>query len=290
MDLKPITRYAAPRYPTNAYLIEHPELLRLVPERWRGNAVVLAALGAATILMTATRLDASHPAVKATGSHISPVFDHGQGKIYYSGAAMIPHFLTEEEAAKIVNDEVKQEGLHFIAPEKLPYPETSVKLTSGALIPRTALEGDGNPSAWHSLKDSMETLDGFDPACKIGYDFLSYHDYGRWGTYYNGGLSGHQDFEEAAERLRESLADASPMLSVGVFYSPVQNATGAEELLRDSEARASWETYRAEHARAFEGDRLKIFERMLKEQWSAEYCLRLQVRDFIQWLKAQGII
>jgi hypothetical protein len=45
--LKPVKRCAPPRFPTRAILDAHPELLRLVPKRWQGNALVLGAVAAA---------------------------------------------------------------------------------------------------------------------------------------------------------------------------------------------------------------------------------------------------
>ncbi|MHB9134292.1 MAG: copper amine oxidase N-terminal domain-containing protein [Armatimonadota bacterium] len=46
MQLTPLARYDAPAYPTCKILYAHPELLRLTPRRWQGNAVLLGVLGA----------------------------------------------------------------------------------------------------------------------------------------------------------------------------------------------------------------------------------------------------
>jgi hypothetical protein len=43
MELRPAARYRQPRYPTHRILDEHPELLRLLPARWRRDTLALAA-------------------------------------------------------------------------------------------------------------------------------------------------------------------------------------------------------------------------------------------------------
>ena len=51
MKIQPICRYKAPRFPTQYVLNTHPELLRLVPARWKSNPVVLSALGAVSAML-----------------------------------------------------------------------------------------------------------------------------------------------------------------------------------------------------------------------------------------------
>ncbi|MHB9134301.1 MAG: copper amine oxidase N-terminal domain-containing protein [Armatimonadota bacterium] len=46
MKLSPLARYDEPAYPTSEILYAQPELLRLTPRRWQGNAVLLGVLGA----------------------------------------------------------------------------------------------------------------------------------------------------------------------------------------------------------------------------------------------------
>ena len=44
MKLAPLKNYRGPDYPTREILDQHPELLRVLPRRWRNSPVVLLSL------------------------------------------------------------------------------------------------------------------------------------------------------------------------------------------------------------------------------------------------------
>lgn len=49
MNITPVKKYKNPNYPTKEALLNNPELLKLVPNRWKNNIYVGAALS--TLLM-----------------------------------------------------------------------------------------------------------------------------------------------------------------------------------------------------------------------------------------------
>ena len=44
MDIKPVKKYKTPRYPEKSVLLANPNLLKTVPERWKGNIYIGVAL------------------------------------------------------------------------------------------------------------------------------------------------------------------------------------------------------------------------------------------------------
>ncbi|MHB0936574.1 MAG: hypothetical protein ACYC6A_09310 [Armatimonadota bacterium] len=68
MELSPVVRYTDPRYPARDVLDAHPELLRLLPARWQHNALVLAALTSLGMLLAGCR--------SQSGGGVSAQSDH----------------------------------------------------------------------------------------------------------------------------------------------------------------------------------------------------------------------
>lgn len=135
MELKPLGRYGEPRYPTHHILEEHPELLRLIPRRWQGNRLALAALGmAAGIVLGSQRASAQEvAATNEPASMVAPLFVHGQGRGALGCVAVSPPvFLSEAEGRAVIEEELRTVGLSF------EMDTTTVE----ALVP-FGIEGDG---------------------------------------------------------------------------------------------------------------------------------------------------
>ena len=164
MDIRSVREYRSPSYPTQGILAEHPELLRLVPERWRRNRLVLTGLGLTCSLLLAgcpppreklgdasgskaetsplvdapedssrlgaARIQPSQAAEKTKRSGgpdplVAPVFEHGAGVDTPGlGVAVMPAFLTEEDARGIVISEARAAGLalssDWVRPSQAP--------------------------------------------------------------------------------------------------------------------------------------------------------------------------
>lgn len=123
--------------------------------------------------------------------------------------------------------------------------------------------------------DSSKTgdlkLDGYDSGKKIGFEFISKEDYDSWHVE-EGIYSSVEDFDflSTAAILRDGLEKDNEEASIGVFYNPMVRLSEDELKLGDED-------------RDWEGMAVKIND-MGKDE------LKMQVKDFLEWLKAQGII
>jgi len=134
--------------------------------------------------------------------------------------------------------------------------EGGIDFTGGRLIrgtfPSTILYWDGNPSYGTWSGELM--LDGYDAQLGIGFEFISKQDVIDWRTPY--GIFSTVEFYDMIDTAQR-LASAAD--HVAVFYDPTPDWS-----LEDTD----------------------IYEQknLMREN------LRLQVRDFLEWLKAEGII
>jgi hypothetical protein len=257
MQIKPVRRMAPPSYPTRDYLHDHPELLELVPERWRQNGLVLAVLGGVVSLIMASQSQAAdrQPA-NSDASRVAPIFVHGDGRgAFGCDAVTAPVFLTEDEARQVIQNEAKKAGLKF-APDALTLSPATIPV-----MPKAYFCGSRDPREPATRKGDL-TLDGYDQKHGVAYEFVSQGDYSSWESQDSTCISTvySYDLKGAAEALRKGLmADQHPV-RIGIFYEPGEYPSTGQRPGSDATRRRD------------------------EEQ------LRRQVRDFIQWLKAQGVI
>ena len=270
MRVRPVKRKPAPRYPTRDYLREHPELLDVVPERWRNNRLVLGVLGGAVFLMMASDALAGDKATQQnSAARVAPIFNHGIGRGAF-GCVVVnpPVFLTEEEARSVVADEAKKAGLTF-APDALTIKKIRLPVTDQF----DAYFGGREAQDSKPVRVGDLVLDGYDNKHDVAYEFVSRSDFGSWERKdykFASSVSGY-DMRGAAEAVQSGLNAAKPPAYIGVFYEPLAKAAIEDnELMRSSQI--DWEK------------RTKVARELDKQM------LREQVRDFIQWLKAQGVI
>ncbi len=238
MRIEPLPHYRPPRYPTHLRVEAHPELLRLVPRRWRGSPAVLAALGATCVLLDGcarSRPAAQTATRKPPASLVAPVFRHGSGQASFGCVSISPPtFMTEDEARAAIAQEARAAGLRFVK-------DTS----GGSRAARTA---------------------GVDKARNVHYEFVSMDraeeidDQGRGVV----STAWSVDTVKGAEKVRQGLATRQAPGAYAVFYQPKCDS----EEWRSMDFKKAERTIRAE-------------ERAL---------LKAQVRDFVKWLKAQGVI
>ena len=282
MKLRPLKKYPCPDYPTRQILDEKPELLRQLPRRWRDNPLVIAVISGACFLLpacgsgtaqtgaeppsaraasVATPATASvpgKPAPKAspvTLSKIAPVFEHGSGLGAF-GCVVVnpPVFLTEEEARQLVVEEAKKYGIIFTADGRV-LDNVDLPLTN-----EFGYAASPQQPAPQTQKGPL-TVDGMDAQLNVGYEFVSETDFTAWEQKNPGYWSSVSDFDfiDTAKTLRSGLDKAQPSGAYAVFYEPAASSPGG-----------SFDALRA--------------KRLGQEQ------LLQQVKDFIDWLKAEGII
>ena len=256
MDVKPVKKYDGPDYPAKWVLDQHPELLHLIPKRWQSNQAALAALGALILLMAGCR-DAG-AAGKVSAARVAPIFQHGIGRGAF-GCEVInpPVFLSEDEGRQIVIDEAKRAGIKFAE---------DIKAVSNVRLPVTDLfdrrvDKSGNSLLPMETKVGTLKLDGTDNKRNVSFEFISESDLKVM-------LPEHFNVESTVEvwdvqgfarGVRNGLIKQKSEGRIGVFYDPV------------------WV------------DSPKL-DKMNQSRDTIEKALRQQVRDFIKWLKAEGVI
>ncbi len=262
MRVRPARMRKSPRYPTRDFVREHPEILENVPARWRNKRVVLAALGGTLSV-----------ALAAESGRVAPLFVHGEGRGSF-GCMVVnpPVFLTEDEGRQVIQDEARKAGLHF---------EADGLVHKGAEIPVTdpfsyvaSLRGQEKETEREPKTQKIPlVLDGYDREKKVAYELVSLEDFQAWKEKNPRMMSSvsSYDLQGTAEALRKGLAAHPPEAVVGVFYTPASVAPNPPEP-KDGD----WKAW---------GEKKKAAARPLNEEE-----LRKQVRDFIQWLKAQGVI
>ena len=308
-------------------LQKHPELLRLVPKRWANSPLVLSALAFACLILTScnraggdtTVRDEAGASVGQTetesetisdeiirdeivwdktgfeeafierdktlcdvpetwhnrcgdgnsivlvprtaSQRIAPIFQHGSGRGTFGCVSTAsPMFLTEDEARKVIMEEAASAGIRF---------ELDVKTLEAVEIPLAAYAAANNDSDRRTGAAKMRThrnsliLDGTDRRRNISFEFVSTGDFRKWDfDYYRSRTTVDAiDVRYTAEALRHSLTKTDDTGVVGVFYDPVHYIRYFEPKQTEQDAR----------------------------QASIED-LKKQVRDFIAWLKAEGII
>ena len=288
--LSPLPTYKSPSYPTKEQIQLHTELLKIVPRRWARNPVVLTALslvlsagltacGTASdsILPDSNSAPAASDALGASNSASSgnsaisaasaedstansandpealdiPIFAHGTGRGSYGCESVAPPvFLSEEEAMQVIEEECAAQGIDL----------TGQKTISGTFPATSTLPEAISGGASDQTYTGDLSLDGYSEDLAIGVEFVSTDDILDWKA--DTGMAAtveEFDLKGTAQRL----ADCTD--NVAVFYDPT-----------------------ADDYREFTGSNEESYVESSKEQSLEE--LRAQVRDFLQWLKAQGVI
>jgi hypothetical protein len=287
MDIKPVKVYRTPRYPDKRIVLDNPDLLKTLPQRWKNNARAVAALSALVAMMTAgctppldrtadigTSSGLNTGTTESTGgkqnsgngiktkrtSWVAPIFEHGDGRGSFGCVSIAPPaFLSEEEAFDVICAEAEKAGISLAADsftlERVKLPETKYNLTD-----------DKKPDS--SQKGDL-ALDGYDSENKIGIEFISLQDYDEW--HVEEGMKSsvsEYDFLSAARVLRDGLEKKTQDNAVGIFYNPMPHLD--KKLIFDEKS-----TFEEKEA-------------ILKEEATKQ--LRQQVADFLEWLKGEGII
>lgn len=283
MEVRSLKEYRKPAYPDKTAVQVDSALLKTLPERWRHNATVCAALTATTaMLMTACTSQPETAGAPASTNTLQgtampatpgpsrkspilsavavPLFRHGDGMGAFGCVSVAPPaFLTESEAFAVISEEAKREGIDFVQDDgELAHVD----------IPKTSISpGSKNILGYES---GTLKLDGLDNGRKIAYEFVSQADIESWSDGQSSATVSSYDFIDTAQALDDSLSKADTGMTVAVFYDPHYDGDAFQKIRKESA-----------------GD-LSAVEEKLKNL--AKEDLRAQVRDFLAWLKAQGII
>jgi hypothetical protein len=272
MDIIPVKKYKEPKYPTKKMVLNNSELLEALPDRWKSNAYVGIAFSALLMvtLSACETKDINQPNtnMQSKEAKIAPVFEHGKGRGSFGRSSVAPpSFLSEEEAFQVIQEEASKYDIDFkkeaLLLSKVPIPETKLYLKS-----ETYNEDGGTIN---STKTGSLKLDGFDEEKKIAFEFVSRDDYEEWKVNQGVGSSvDDYDFLSTAKLLQKGLKNKNHDTSIGIFYNPM-------EMLSEEQRKELTDTNNWQAAE------VKVKE-IAGEQ------LRMQVKDFLEWLKAQGIM
>ncbi|MHB0998915.1 MAG: hypothetical protein ACYC27_06685 [Armatimonadota bacterium] len=271
MKITPLDKYTEPRFPTRAILDEHPELLRLVPERWQRNPIVLSALAGMCLLILSAR-DLSADPVKKSAPRIAPIFQHGDGRGAFGCEAINPPvFLSEDEARQVIIEEGKRAGITFT-----PSNQTLNNIKIKGANPDYSRIDDFQPEKVSSTTRTIPLkLDGTNAKRNISFEYVSERDVDE--------IMGEPIYTStvytvetltAAKKLREGIRTAKPAGTYAVFYDPMSSPPGNGFF--SSSSQTDWEKEQAEG--------------YFKAMKTSREQLRKQVKSFIIWLKTQGVI
>jgi hypothetical protein len=281
MHIRPLGTYKEPCYPTGTILDEHPELLRLVPKRWRGNPVVLAALTGVCALLSGCRYDAS-----AAPPKVAPIFLHGHGRGTF-GCDVVnpPVFLSEDEAREVIVQEAKRAGATF-APDVQTLRSVPLPVTAEYGFREDVTENHGTLERTPRKRTQRLPLrlDGTDREHRVAYEFVSAADFREWRVKDESRLRmstvSHYDMLGTAGAVRNGIREAGEPGAYAVFYEPCAGWVDVQKKLNH------WPPY-GKKGVDWRAERAGM---QAKAKQIARDELRKQVQDFIKWLKAEGVI
>lgn len=293
LSVTSVKKYTPPKYPTQSEANLAPKLLRKLPSHWQKNAAVVAAAGLFSA-MTLTSCGILNPRNNKTGYNpdsesyinVAPVFMHGEGT-GSMGCVMVapPVFLSEQEALAIIKNAAENEGLKFEtdAPEYTATQNKPHQTSNYSWEQKKYVLGDGNVG-----------LDLYDDKKGVAISYIAMESAEQ--TYPDGPWSSITGYypRELAELTVEDFSQQKGDITAGVFYDPGTDWTTVESVINEYHEKTS-EIY----DKYYDEQNPEIYQEKYEEAF-AEYeasiksfleeDLRAQVRDFIEWLQAQGII
>lgn len=276
MEIKPVKLKRNPGYPTIKTFAENPALLsKNIPFSWIRNQYAATTL--ATFILCGcgnqSNTQKEKPelvivnkdftknkfleiqSVKQDAVKIARIFSHGDGSGAIGCMVMSPPvFISEDEARKIIFTALKAENID-ISTANTPV----LKFTAPPIANSCYDENDNKKQTKVEIK-----IDGYNPQYNLAIKFVSTFDYDQF-TSPDGCMSTLQEIntKKAAELIRAELM-AQGKMNAGVFYDPIPSYNFDPEQ----------KTHKTEK----------------DPQLLARELLKAQVKDFINWIKREGII
>jgi hypothetical protein len=266
MEPKPVQDHKPPAYPTRREILAGAASFALAG--LAGGALVFAASEDGKTL-------------------VAPIFEHGEGRASDGCMVVVPPiFLSEEEALRIVKEELAKNGIHLA-------PGTVLKELRVAPRRQQQIEDDEKTRKIVVDEENAKPLHvtGIDRKRSVAVEFICRKNYKTLG-----GIDSHSvditdsagerhgstfssvvdfDFKDAATHLAKEIHRKSQQrLYIGVFYDPLQRAPLASPPKKGEKI-----------------DRTAAREKRDKQS-KAESAkeLRQQAQDFVAWLKNQKAI
>ncbi|HTS71062.1 MAG TPA: hypothetical protein VMO17_18945 [Terriglobia bacterium] len=292
MNASPVIRYKSPRYPTRLEVLGDCTLLeRHQPAAWKSTAemagVVALMLAANGCTKVAQKIDTAFYGKPAV---VAPIFGHGEGR---GGTGCMatnpPVFLSEQDAMQAIREELGRAGVRLS--------ETNVPL-KGVRIAQRRQEWspDKGPRVVQSWRPKLLTMNAFDAQKRVGVAFVDYADYFDLGGVRSASTWQDFDFKAIAQADRDAVERKGHEVSFGAFYDPV---TFPKRFFNDPAFRSEMQALSQRFPKLDDPDRMTALwkkecaydkQQRAIAQEESKRLLRLQVRDFIDWLKGQGVI
>ncbi|MCX7747283.1 MAG: hypothetical protein N2645_10385 [Clostridia bacterium] len=307
MKVQSVKKYKEPLYPDKERVNSNPEVLKCIPSRWSEKLTVGIALSTLFMLTFSgcnkenadegnekgkpaliVQENGDENRVKKAPGLTPPLFIHGEGLGGFGCVSVLPPaFLSEDEAYQVIREEMQRYGIeikdgdHKIKDTWIPDTNIYPRFDNGVIEPDDQNnEKDGGVTKVKVVakpKSEKEEyhiddlqLDGYDKDKKIGFEFVSTHDYISWKKDQSGITSSVESYNllSAAKTLRNGLGENVKGETIAVFYDPIASMP-VDDMMSDKTS--------AE-------EKVKKIKELSTEN------LREQVKDFLNWLKAEGII
>ena len=265
MQAKPVKKYPHPKYPTKLEILDNPKLLeKNIPSGWKKRVEIA---GLVSLFLSANcQLEKSilDPTLKSDDPAIvAPIFIHGAGRGVIGCVVVTPPvFLSEEEALQVINEELRRHGFHITSNN------TSLKNIFVHHNQYYVYNHVNNERILIQAEDKPLEVDVYNEHQKVAIEYISEGDYDRFKKIDETGYWSSietLDFQETAEMLRDQVKERGTGVYFGTFYDPIANM----------EEDVSWEEYH---------DKMDALANESKQY------LKEQVYDFMNWLKAQGVM
>lgn len=272
MNVKSVRRYKAPDYPTRLQVMADHHLLKdHLPPTWLKYPEVK---GAFVLLLSANLMGCSSNTssqVSPPQAVVAPLFQHGEGR-GATGCVVVspPVFLSEEEAISLIREELNQAGLDMS--------EDDVSIDGVQTFGRKAYHHRilGRSFSTITKANGSERVfktDLLDAEQKLAVEFVSVNDYAELGGLQSDSTVQGFDLQESSRFIASQVKKDGQDLTFAAFYDPMA------DLNMSRVPNQGPEDWQKNYEKAEENARVESKE-----------LLRQQVKDFIDWLKAQGLL
>ena len=273
MRTESFNKYRTPRYPTKLQILEDPQLLeKHIPPAWLSNRELAAVLGLCLAANTAgcaengpngsttrkpiatgqSSANMVAPVFPKESAPAEPVQDRGMPGCI---AVAPPVFLSEEEALQVITEELNSNGIVL---SERDVKIDSVTITGKAMEFRQDWISDTRDWKFKELTEQFE-VDAVDPVNDVAVEYIAEKD-----EKFFFAIDGIYGSRPAAELLTRQVSKQDIGLRLGTFYHPQEGLPRKFRWARGEERQEAVE--------------------------ECERLLRLQVNDFVDWLKGQGVI
>jgi hypothetical protein len=330
MNARPVSRYKTPRYPTRMeVLADHTLLEKHLPPAWKSCAemagvvtLLLAANNCTGFPPEAIRAAQGKPAV------VAPIFEHGEGRGAVGCVVSNPPvFLSEQDAMQVIREQLTKAGVTLsashVALQDVVIPQLRQEFSQPGWNPKIVPTGDAKVFFLDALdtrkrvgveyvsyghyfdlggEQSGSTVQDYDfKRIAAGVDKAVAKSHNLYfGAFYDPASASLTDEEKwrrvlTLQEERDKLNDPQLVAQANVEIKRLWNEINAEE----AEARRPIDALYSERSKLKDPAQIaqkdeeirRAYDRMLAPaRAKSRALLEQQVKDFIDWLKGQGVI